>query len=274
MLDPVQPLYGIPAKRDAAGTVQFHGLGKTVGDVLWHITTNVYFRLSRGLILAISSLIVACGIAVFIFSPIIWLAVTLLSVGGLAALTVCAAIAYAWIRSRMQKSHIAARLSEIDGAIGNEVEELASRGMKHKFEFLDLFPEKQNPAQEPEAKKIVVSPKIRAWECEKVICFAAQKFNVLSLPDCFRGMNRFYYATMLNYFNGQVFYFVDALIAEKDYEARWKIINLMCKNLESLHAHILDLCASDNVPKKNFGNFLSDSFLDTLLRCKVASSLL
>jgi hypothetical protein len=236
-----------------------------VNELLFRII-NPYVCLLSSSILLLSLLVVSVGVAIFISSSIVWLAITLMGIGSVTALVTGALVACYWVCLSMGRSRVASYLNEIDTTVKSEEDKLALEGKAHRFEFLDLFPERQNLAQGSMAKELIVSPLIRKLEREKVVYSTVQEFNKLSLPKRFRGMLHYWWA--LNYLKNHITFFASVTIAKNDAHERQSAYRVAYYNFRSLRAYILGLCESSKEADRNFGKFLFDSSMQMLGRCE------
>jgi hypothetical protein len=235
---------------------------------LARIVVSEKFYLWRDPISLLSLLITSAGVAVYALAPIVWLAIILLSIGGIAALGICILRTWYWNRLRVCESTIAYRSKKIDETVKSKVKNLALEKKRHEFKFLDPFPDQQNSALEQQTNENIVSPTIRTLECEKFIYFSLQAINRITAINNLRGMDRFYFRVLTSVVRDAFTRAVGALSRAKDNKTRLEIAKDLCE----LFTDILEPGSlAEDAPKwiKSMPS-LFDSLAGTVRQCKEA----
>jgi hypothetical protein len=244
------------------------GIITSVEDLLMRVVMNEVFYLWRDPILLLSLLITTVGVAVYALAPIVWLAIILLGIGGIATLGICILRIWHWNYLRICELTIAHRSKKIDEDVKSEVKNLALEKKKHEFKFPDLFPDQQNSAPGQEANENITSPIIRALECEKFIYSFLSEINRLTAANNFYGMDRFYFRVLASAVRDAFTRTLSELSEAKDNKTRWEV----GVELHRLFANILEPGSFEAAPGwvKNVAPPLYDSLADITQQCGIA----
>jgi hypothetical protein len=244
------------------------GIITSVENFFRRVVINEIFYLWRDPISLLSLLITSAGVAVYALAPIVWPAIILLGIGGIATLGICILRIWYWNLLRICKSTITHRSKKIDEAVKSEVKNLALEKKKHEFKFPDLFPDQQNSALEQQTNENIVSPTIRTLECEKFIYFSLQTINGITAINNFRGMDRFYFRVLASAVKDAFTRAMGALSRAKDNETRLEVAKELCEFFTDILA---PGSLAEDAPKwiKSMPS-LFDSLAGTMRQCKEA----